>query len=199
MKIRLNLIISLIMMGLLLSLTHSGQATPFTFTKVADTNTPVPGGIDNFTLFGTPSLDNGIVTFMGYDFPGGAGRYTSVDGSLQSVPDTNSPTFGGNEAVLGVDSSGRQAIYTDIGGSLTKVIGVNDSLDGRIVSSLSFGHGSLSGNSIAFTASFGGSEGIFVATPEPIYSNPEPSTLALFGVAILGTLAYGWRRRKQAA
>ena len=303
MKIRLNLTISLIMMGLLLSLTHNGQATPFTFTKIADTDTPAPGGIDNFTLFGTPSLDNGMMTFMGYDFPGGVGRYTSVDGSLQSVPDTNPPTFEGNEAVLGVDSSGRQTIYTDInsslnvvadtntpipggsgnfdffgpspsfndeyvafmggnfsgqqgiytntggslnrvadtntaipggqgnfayftgdlsfdggnvaflgfdafgwqgiyadiGGSLTKIIGVNDSLDGKIVSSLSFGHGSLSGNNIAFTASFGGSEGIFVATPEPIYSNPEPSTLALFGVAILGTLAYGWRRRKQAA
>lgn len=284
-------------------MTHSGQATPFTFTKIADTSTLVPSGIGNFTLFGAPSLDNGIVTFTGYDSAARTSRYTNAGGSLDMVSSTNLQTSGGNEAVLGVDSSGgpsiytdidnslnvvantntpipgglgnfdffgsspsfdsayvafmggnffgqqgiytngggslnvvadtntsipdgtgtfsyftgdlsfdggnvaflgfdafgQQGIYTTIGGSLAKVIDFSDSLDGKTISSLSFGPRGVSGNVIAFTASFGGSEGIFLATPEPIYSNPEPSSLVLFGVGILGTLAYVWRRRKQSA
>ena len=298
MKMKLNLAISAMVLGVLLSLPHSGQATPFTFTKIADTNTSIPGGTGNFTLFEVPSLDDGIVEFTGFDshgqtgfytdaggllnmapsptsgadsaflgvdvsgrpaiytnvggfqslvvdtttlIPSGLGNfdffgsspsfdgeygaflggnasghqgiYTNLGGSLNMVADTNTSIPGqlgnffyftgdlsfdaGNVAFLGFDAFGGQGIYTNTGGALTKVIGLNDSLDGKTVSGLSLGTGGLDGGAIAFTASFTGSEGIFVATSVD-YHTPEPSTFVLFGVGAFGLLVYGQRRRKSA-
>ncbi|MFB2983731.1 hypothetical protein [Microseira sp. BLCC-F43] len=66
----------------------SVEAASFTFSKIVDTNTPIPGGGGNFTFLNTPVIDNGIVAF------GGQGSnqqaiYTNAGGMLQTVVDTN--------------------------------------------------------------------------------------------------------------
>lgn len=57
-----------LMVGLALTLLTGGTAvaTEFTFTKIADSDTPVPGSTGNFTSFNPPSsIDNGAATFFG--------------------------------------------------------------------------------------------------------------------------------------
>ena len=127
---------------------------------VADTNTAIPGGTENFDSFGNLSFDNGNVAFVGAD---------SYD--------------------LSVEPREQLGIYTNFGGSLTKVIDLNDSLDGKTLSDFAFTNQALSGNKIAFLANFtDGSHAIYVATandePTPI---PEP-TFAL-GVLTFGAFA----------
>jgi hypothetical protein len=51
---------------------------------VADTNTPIPGGTENFIGFGIPSLDKGNVAFLGFG-SSIAGMYTTLGGSLTKV------------------------------------------------------------------------------------------------------------------
>ena len=111
MRMRLGPIISMMVVGLLLSLPHTGQALPFTFTKIADTNTSIPGGTGNFTLFGAPSLETGTVTFTDFGPSGQTGFYSSpIGGPLQA---TSPPTPGGDMASFGLDAGGQLAIFTD--------------------------------------------------------------------------------------
>lgn len=75
-------------------------AINFTFTPIADTNTPIPLAEGNFTNFYAPSLDNGAVAFFGesntisfeesiFNFQGGI--YTTLGGTLRPIVGTNSP------------------------------------------------------------------------------------------------------------
>ncbi len=54
--------------------------------RLADLNTPVPGGTGNFTALGFPSFDGGAVAFAA-DGTGQEGVYTNLDGSLGKVVD----------------------------------------------------------------------------------------------------------------
>jgi hypothetical protein len=160
---------------------------------IADRNTPIPNGTGNFGGFRSPSLDNGNVAFAGL-IPGPrlqlpTGIYINVGGKLKVVADRNTPipdgtgNFGsfisvslndGNVAFVGDDDADatiypplpqQQGIYTTLGGSLKKVIARNDSLDGKIVSSVAIDREALSKNRIAFVAEFtDGSRGIYVGT-----------------------------------
>jgi hypothetical protein len=160
---------------------------------IADRNTPIPNGTGNFGGFRSPSLDNGNVAFAGL-IPGPrlqlpTGIYINVGGKLKVVADRNTPipdgtgNFGsfisvslndGNVAFVGDDDADatiypplpqQQGIYTTLGGSLKKVIARNDSLDGKIVSSVAIDREALSKNRIAFVAEFtNGSRGIYVGT-----------------------------------
>jgi PEP-CTERM motif len=178
-------------------------------TSVVDINTPIPGGTGNFLAFrGNTSLDDGVVAFFGVDSLFRPGIYTAViGGPVTRVADTNTPipgdtgtfeNFGsfslsdGNVAFN--DGSPRPAIYGNVEGTLARVIGPGDSLDGRTVLSATLARESQSGDQIAFVAAFtDGSSGIYVAQPQVI---PEPSTLLLFGLGILGLLGYGgWRKQ----
>ena len=68
---------------------------------------------------------------------------------------------------------GQTGVYTTLGGSLRKVIDLNDTLDGKSISSFEVRETALSGDSIAIEAHFDdGSVGIYVATA-PV---PEPSS-----------------------
>jgi hypothetical protein len=148
---------------------------------VVDTSTPIPNGTGNFAGFGGVSLDKKDVAFTGFDSSGTQrGIYTTIGGKLKVVVDTSTPIpngienfagFGsisldnGNLAFGGIGSSSAGGIYTTLGGSLRKVIAINDSLDGKIVSSLTSERQALSGNRISFTAGFtDGSGGIYIAT-----------------------------------
>ena len=86
-----------------------------TLSKVADRNTPIPGGSENFTYFGVnPVISEGNVAFQG----GGAsqvGVYLFNGTTLSKVADSNTPIPGGTENFFGfggvVVSSGNVAFW----------------------------------------------------------------------------------------
>jgi hypothetical protein len=96
--------------GIALSVMAGGQAEAvnFAFTKIADTNTPIPGGIGNFTspASGYPaafnvfsgSVDGNNIAFQGFGSNSQSGIYTSSGGVLNVVADTNTsiPDGSGN-------------------------------------------------------------------------------------------------------
>ncbi len=68
-----------------------------TFTKVADTDTPIPGGVGTFTSFGvlnTTAISEGNVTFIGLGDQQD-GVYFWSNGVLSVVADVNTPIPGG--------------------------------------------------------------------------------------------------------
>ena len=166
---------------------------------VADTTTPIPGGTGNFEELFEPSIDDGNVAFAGGNSLTGypdytrTGVYADIDGQLDVVADASMlvpdgsnpflPVFGfpslddGRLAFFGGELTqieppylfGLPGIYLRDGQSLIEIIGGEDTLDGKTVDMLLLGPGSLSGNQVAFYASFEeGGAGIYVATvPEP--------------------------------
>ncbi len=155
---------------------------------VADRNTPIPGGTGKFYRFRIPSLDGQNMAFVGGGSGAGPfgspqGIYIYINGSLKVVADTNTPIPGGkgkftqfgsvsfngkNVAFQGFGSGGQEGIYTNITGSLSKVIALNDSLDGKTVSFINFSPKGLSNNQIVFRAGLGSpcctKDGIFITT-----------------------------------
>jgi hypothetical protein len=128
-----------------------------------------------------------VVADTNTPIPDGTGNFTSFDVGAVSLDREN-------VAFLGFGSDGQAGIYTNIGGSLSKVIDLNDSLDGQPVSFINFRCEGLSGNQIAFRAGFGNKDGVFIATLTPERSGvPEPSSglgvLALGALGLLGVLA----------
>ncbi len=74
------------------------HAQSWSFTRIADTSTIVPGTTSNFQNFGVPSIENGVVGLTGYrSFPTPitAGVYTGTGGSLTVVADHTTPVPGG--------------------------------------------------------------------------------------------------------
>ncbi|MBI1852189.1 MAG: hypothetical protein HYR85_17755 [Planctomycetes bacterium] len=67
-----------------------GQGVPPTFTRIADTQTAVPGGSGTFTLFAdSRALEGGKVAFIAYDSASGSGVYSFQNGVLSVVADTH--------------------------------------------------------------------------------------------------------------
>ncbi len=181
--LRYALVIGLAAVLTLAAWAEDALAQSCTFTKVADTNTPIPGGTGTFEGFGDPSLDGGKVAFAGKTANEIIhGIYTNVSGSLVRVADANTPipdgtgTFrllgdpsldGGNVAFAGENVfEFFQGIYTDLGGTLAKVIDTTDSLDGKTIQTLEMGREGLSEGQIAFRAIFSDlSSGIYLTTP----------------------------------
>ena len=106
--------------------TGNAQPTDWVFTKIADTNTLIPGDTRTFVEFGAPQISNGAVSFSGSPEPTSAsgflGIYTTLGGTLRLVVDRNSlvpnmdQTFSGFEQVI--DLSGRNIVFRDIGSAL---------------------------------------------------------------------------------
>ncbi len=153
-------VISGLAFSLIVSLLAGGNALAanFNFTKVVDSNTPIPGGTGNFNTFYTPSLDNKSVAFVGRgnsNFPGGQffqeGLYTTVGGSLNVIADRSTPIpngtgnfqffldqtlDNGSVAFIGAASVGtgevlsQQGVYTNLGGSLNVIADLNTPIPG---------------------------------------------------------------------
>ncbi len=109
----------------------SSQTMVWRFTKIADTNTAIPGGAGNFSAFEGPSLDAGNVAFLGLSPAGKVGIYTDINGlrvvanMKTAIPggSGNFTDFGlspsvdsGHVAFLGLGKNQQEGIYTDIDG-----------------------------------------------------------------------------------
>ena len=97
-----------------------GEAAPFNFRKLADANTPIPGGVGTFIAFGGPSLDRGNVAFCGRGSGLQEGCYTEICGDLGLVADLNTPFPSGgtgNFTLIGGGSSldGDLVVFTGSG------------------------------------------------------------------------------------
>jgi hypothetical protein len=183
----------------------TGFAAP---SVVATTNTAIPNGTGNFTIFGTvPDISGANVAFYGEGSSSQAGIYRSVGGVLSRVADrttavpgatgtfnsftlTDLAISGDRVAFRGTGTSGVNGIYTDLGGSLTKVIATGDSFDGKTVNAVNIGQFSFDGNNIAVVVGFtNGTGGVYTFTPVP-----EPTGLLALGV--VGLLATRIRKRR---
>jgi hypothetical protein len=88
-------------------------------------------------------------------------------------------------------------MYLDIGGTLIRVIGENDTLDGKVLREFGFGPEGLSGEQIAFLALFDDSSlAIYVAELRPS-SIPESSSGTLLVTGLAGLLAVGWHCQRR--
>ncbi len=141
----------------------------FTFTKIADTSTPIPGGTGTFTAFGQrPSIDGGDVAFQGSGDPSFTqqGIYSTVGGPLGVVADRNTAIpggtgnflFVGGQSIDGGDvafqgsGAGRIGIYSTVGGPLGVVADNNTATPGGTGNFASFSFASIDGGDVAFLA-----------------------------------------------
>jgi T5SS/PEP-CTERM-associated repeat protein len=150
--------------------------------RVADLNTAIPGGTGNFTSFipgnpVAPAIDGNNVAFFGAGSGGQQGIYAGIPGNPVRIADTATAIPGGtgnftgfgdvslsatDVAFFAMGASGQQGIYDMTGGALVKVIDLTDLVDGRPIAGLSFSRSGLSGDPLAFQATFvDGSQGIY--------------------------------------
>ncbi len=147
-----------------------------TFSTVATTNTPIPGGSGNFQNFGqslsgqTPlATSRGRVVFNGEGGNGQFGIYLGSNQSdLQVVADTHTPIPDGvgnfiyfdprisfdNDVIafVGRGESDQKGIYIYENGILRKLVDRGDLIDGRQPLNFFIGRDALSGVELAFTA-----------------------------------------------
>jgi hypothetical protein len=120
-------------------------AQPFVLSKVADLNTPIPGGSGNFTSTVYAVISNGNVAFRGEGDSGQEGIYLFNGSVLSKVADLNTPVPGGagnfifvnvpviddnNVAFLGHGTSGQVGFYVYNGTTLTKAADLNTPIPG---------------------------------------------------------------------
>jgi hypothetical protein len=167
-----------------------------TLHKVADIDTPVPGGTGLITTVASLSADEGHVAFTHSSTDLEEGVIANFDGTLQSLvnEDTEIPGAGGEKFFRfgGVALSGRNivfdgssfdfehfGVYALYEGEFLRIFEIGDELDGRIISSARLTEDAFGGNQVAFRTEFtDGTSGIYLATI------PEPATLTL--LAVLG-------------
>jgi hypothetical protein len=139
----------------------------FTFTRIADTTTAIPGGTDNFTFFeGRPSVSGTTVVFGGSGSGGQNGVYvgtaggpltrvadttTSIPGGTGTFTTVGSPAISGTTlAFSGSRSDGQSGIYAGTAGSLGVVANTGTSIPG--------------GTTVAFLGFVGSDTGVYFKT-----------------------------------
>ena len=149
---RISAVVLLVSLSLGLLPVSLARGQAFTFTKVADTSTPIPGGVGNFTEFRPPSISDGEVAFIGEGSGGQLGVYLWKNGVLSVAVDTGTLVPGGtgtftalgrnsfhegalafnagNFAEFGVVSVGHLGIYTLIDGTLEVVVDTSTEIPG---------------------------------------------------------------------
>lgn len=172
-------------------------------TRVADLNTPIPGGNGTFTsLDFLPALSGGNVAFTGFGSSGQGGIYLFDGGVLTRVADRNTPIpggsgdfitltakvlSGGNVAFQGFGTSGQVGIYFFEGGALTQVADLNTPIPNGNGNFTGVNEPALSGGNVAFRGSGSiGEQGIYLAmsSAPPGPTAPIP-TLSTLGIAIM--------------
>lgn len=169
-----------------------------TFRKIADTDTPIPGGTGNFTALDiAPSLSSGNVAFLGEGSSDQVGIYIDVGGTLSVVADTSTPipdgtgsftSFGtasldGQDVSFKGDGTDQSGIYARIGGSLGTIADLSTSIPAGTGQFTGFGTypPSIDGGTVVFAASGSSSQsGIYADTTGSL------SVVADTGTAIPG-------------
>lgn len=150
-------------------------------TRIADKNTPIPGGTGRFTTFADrPSTDGGYVAFHGTQIEQDPyqiiqqGVYTNLGGELRAVADLNTPIpegvgnftgftsfYGpsldnGRIAFRGQGTDGQAGIYCEIAGQLIKIVDLNDTFPepDKTLTGVSIDEQCLDGNRLGFVAGF---------------------------------------------
>src|SRR5262249_5543687 len=91
---------------------------------------------------------------------------------------------------IGFNSAGQKGLYASVAGTLSKVIAVNDPLDGSTVADLSISPSAFDGTRTTFWAGLGnGSSGVYLAVV------PVPEPTAVLGAAAAAGLLVALRRR----
>jgi hypothetical protein len=177
-----SVLVVLVLLMLSGTIASSVGAQSFTFSKVADHNTPIPGGSGNFTFFYYRLVIAGnYLVFSSYD-PGGTqqeGIYLFDGTTLGVVADRNTPipgrsvnfydfeapvVSGGRVAFLGGSGYGTQKwIYLFDGTTLSNVADFNTSIPGGSGTFLQVNAPVISGSNVAFEG-FGssGQQGIYL-------------------------------------
>lgn len=120
------------------------QGASQSFTSIASSGTPVPGGTDAFASFPqSPAASGGLTAFLGLTtaIPGGTGTFTGF---------TSVSTSLGHTAFLGHGGNGQAGIY--LASTLKKVIAVGDTLQGETITALRLGSNGLDGSRLGFAA-----------------------------------------------
>lgn len=170
--------------------------------------TTIADSSQGYTYFSVPEINNkGTVAFNAGLANGSSAIFESTGGQLTTIADTNgifkdfksdvALNEQGQVAFLADLKNGTTAIYTGSDLGLKQVIAVGDPLNGSTVSQLFVSHRGLNDlGQVTFDAVLanGYSQEVFRADPIPV---PEPSSIPLLGLAILGMVGYRWRRRRQ--
>jgi hypothetical protein len=145
-------------------------AQSFILSKVADHNTPVPGGSGNFGGFlAPPTISGGNVTFLGYQEPYGSGEgiYLFKGGILSIVADLNTPVPGqsgnfitfdinhppvisGENIVFAGYGAAAAGIYLFNGTTIIKVVDLNTPAPGGSGNFIRIDDFGVSGGNVAF-------------------------------------------------
>ncbi|HYO14060.1 MAG TPA: choice-of-anchor tandem repeat NxxGxxAF-containing protein [Thermoanaerobaculia bacterium] len=151
--------------------------------KVADENTPMPGGGGRLlSFFSAPALDAGRVVFAGYTSQTGIEAiFSDLSGSLTTVVGPSTPIPGGSGTFSdlgpGVDVGGgnivfvggaqdvlgnlnQQGVYSTLGG-FQKIADRNTTVPGGTAGFLGFHDVATDGSVIAFSGTSPGSSGIY--------------------------------------
>lgn len=161
---------------------------------IANETTPVPDGAGTFTSGQDPFINDGDIVFVGRDANSIAGIYGMVDGGpLTALVDENTPVPGGigtfndfsNDSLKieggllsfqgRFNHANQSGLYVQRGEGLIKLIATGDTLDGRLVSSITHEKQGRDGRSFAFSVEFeDGSAAIYLAEPDPRFEPSEP-------------------------
>ena len=180
-------------------------ARGYLFTRIADTNTPIPGGTGNFTGFdreSVPGPSNTAVTFRGFGASGQEGIYTGNQPSAITriadrhtvMPIAGAPvTFQSFSAPSGgafgpihfqASGGGTSGIFRAAGTTLSAV-------DTASTASVLFGRASATGNAVAYLRN-GVVYSNYAGALEPVSFAPPPGVVIQnFGDPDVGEQALG--------
>ncbi len=108
---------------LVLAVPVCAHAQPWSFTRIADWNTFVPGSSAPFRIFNLPSIRDGHVGFAGFsDTMGGpSGVYSGSGGALSTIADSGTAIPGGTGSFTGFAMA--EGSWPSMSGSATAFIG----------------------------------------------------------------------------
>jgi len=160
---------------LLVMIPVGGRGDMITFTKIADENTTVPGGVGTYSgLSSIAAISGDTVAFLGTDAGSNMGVYIGDGAGVTAVADVNTAipsgtgnfttplTFpaisGSTVALIGLGASAQQGVYAGSPGSLIRIADRTTAIPGGAGNFVDFNQVNVLGSTVAFK------------TPEGVYT-----------------------------